>query len=86
MRTRSMFSSQPKRDVDQKGVVYCADTCTARAGLPRDGKTSAVLPSGFLQGKASSCVFVHPIRTIAVSVHGDDFAATGPKNQLDWFQ
>ena len=23
---------------------------------------------------------------VAVSVHGDDFAATGPKRQLDWFQ
>ena len=41
---------------------------------------------GFRQGKASACVFMHPDRGIAVSVHGDDFIATGPKDQLDWFE
>ena len=39
-----------------------------------------------MQGTASACVFRHPTRNIAVSVHGDDFTATGPKPQLDWFE
>ena len=35
---------------------------------------------------ASPCVFTHRERAIFVSVHGDDFTAAGPKNQLDWFE
>ena len=84
-----MFSYPPKRDVDRKSAVYCVGTCMARAGLPRDGRTNAVVPlisEGFLQRKASACVFVLAIRKVAVSVHGGDFTATGPKSQLDWFQ
>ena len=42
--------------------------------------------AGFVQGIASACVFHHPDRGIAVSVHGDDFTATGPKPQLEWFE
>ena len=41
---------------------------------------------GFTQGIASACVFMHAGRHIAISVHGDDFTATGPKRQLDWFE
>ena len=60
---------------------------TRRAAEGWQEEHSATLVSaGFVQGKASACVFVHPGRKIAVSVHGDDFTATGPKDQLDWFQ
>ena len=31
-------------------------------------------------------MFAHPSHGISVSVHGDDFIATGPKDQLDWFE
>ncbi len=48
--------------------------------------SSTLVSAGFEQGKASACVLVHPERKIAVSVHGDDFTAAGPKDQLDWFQ
>ena len=34
---------------------------------------------------ASACVFRHEERQIAVSVHGDDFTASGPKPFLDWY-
>ena len=40
---------------------------------------------GFTQGVLSPCAFTHRERSIAVSVHGDDFTAAGPKSQLDWF-
>ena len=52
----------------------------------QDEYSGTLVSEGFLQGKASACAFVHPIRNIAVPVHGDDFTATGPKNQLDCFQ
>ena len=41
---------------------------------------------GFRQGIASPCVFVHPSRNLACSVHGDDFTTCGPKRELDWFE
>ena len=41
---------------------------------------------GFEQGCASACVFRHSTRKIVLSVHGDDFTASGPKSSLDWWQ
>ena len=41
---------------------------------------------GFLQGVASPCIFTHPARGIACSVHGDDFTSTGEKRELDWLE
>ena len=41
---------------------------------------------GFVQGKSSANVFHHRQRRIALSVHGDDLTATGPKDALDWYE
>ena len=41
---------------------------------------------GFTQGTSSACVFRHADRAIAVSVHGDDFACSGPRTQLQWLE
>ena len=41
---------------------------------------------GFTQGHASPCIFTHAARSIACSVHGDDFTSTGPKVELDWLE
>ena len=38
---------------------------------------------GFEQGVGSPCIFVHPTRGIACSVHCDDFTSTGEKRELD---
>ena len=38
---------------------------------------------GFVQGVASRCIFVHPTRGIACSVHGEDLTNTGEKRELD---
>ena len=48
--------------------------------------STRLIEAGFIQGIASACVFHHEQRGIAVSVRGDDFTATGPKDQLDWFE
>ena len=40
----------------------------------------------FRQGNACPNLFFHQTRGIIFSVHGDDFTASGPKPQLDWFE
>ena len=52
----------------------------------QDEYSSTLVELGFSQGVSSACVFSHPKRRIMVSVHGDDFTAAGPKNELDWFE
>ena len=44
------------------------------------------IEAGFVQGMASPCVFNHPGEGMAVSVHGDNFTAVGPKSELDRFE
>jgi hypothetical protein len=52
----------------------------------QDEYSTRLREAGFTQGMASPCVFFHPTRRVAVSVHGDDFTATGSKRDLDWFE
>ena len=52
----------------------------------QDECSTRMIDAGFIQGVASPCVFHHPTRHIACSVHGDDFTAAGPKPELDWFE
>lgn len=60
---------------------------TRRAAEGRqDECSSSPVTAGFVECKASACVFMHPSQGIAVSVHGDDFTATGPKEELDRFE
>ena len=48
--------------------------------------SQAMADMGFEQGCASACLFRHRQRGIVLSVHGDDFTASGPKDPLDWWQ
>ena len=48
--------------------------------------SSALRDMGFSQGSASACVFRHEGKQIVLSVHGDDFTASGPASSLDWFE
>ena len=52
----------------------------------QDEYSSTLVDIGFTQGVASPCVFSHTQRGIVVSVHGDDFTAASPKEELDWFE
>ena len=40
----------------------------------------------FWQGEACPCLFFHPGKGLATSVHGDDFTTAGPKCEQDWFE
>ncbi len=39
---------------------------------------------GFQRAAASACVFWHPQRRLASSVHGGDLITAGAKEDLDW--
>ena len=41
---------------------------------------------GFVQWRASPCIFHHPSKGLVTSVHGDDFTTAGPKGALNWFE
>ena len=64
---------------DQCGLLKRHMYGTRRAAEGwQDEYSSTLVSAGFEQGKASACVFVHPERKIAVSVHGDDFTTARP--------
>ena len=48
--------------------------------------TAYLRREGFEVGKASPCNFKHSHRELVVTVHGDDFTATGPEEDLQWFK
>ena len=41
---------------------------------------------GFLQGRATPCMFYHLVKDVRVVVHGDDFTAGGFRDGLGWFR
>ena len=47
---------------------------------------SELLKHGFVRGKASTCVFVHPTRDLRCVVHGDDFIFAGGDDDLTWIE
>ena len=61
-------------------------TRAAADGWQEEYSSFLVESLGFKQGLASPCLFKHPGRQIALSVHGDDFTAAGAKFQLDWLE
>jgi hypothetical protein len=85
------FVDLPKEDPDRdrgmvgKLLVHMYGTRAARAGWHEDYSSHLTEEMGFKKGAASSCVFRHPERDLVSSVHGDDFATTGAKEDLDWF-
>ncbi len=41
---------------------------------------------GFTRGKGSPCNFHHPVRDMAMTVHGDDFTCSGAEHDLRWLE
>ncbi|CAE6937842.1 unnamed protein product [Symbiodinium natans] len=46
--------------------------------------TKVLLSLGFLQGRASSCLFYHPHKDIRLEVHGDDFVSVARALDIKW--
>ena len=85
------FTDLPEEDPDRaKGLCgkllrHMYGTRRAADGWQTEYAT-AMISFGFRQGRASPCLFWHPERRLAVSVHGDDFTTTGEKRNIDWFE
>ena len=60
-------------------------TCTARGQQPIE-YSGFMQNIGFTQREAIPCIFVHEVRGIACSVHGDDLTSTRPKVALEWHE
>ena len=85
------YVSLPPEDADHEekcGLLlrHMYGTRAAADGWQEEYSSFLVETLGFRQGLASPCLFKHGERSIALSVHGDDFTACGPKWQLDWFE
>ena len=61
-------------------------TRAAADGWQEECSSTLVSVLGFIQGIASPCLFKHPTRDIAISVHGDGFTAAGAKEDLEWYE
>ena len=61
----------------------CFNAKTTRAGRTSAAPASATW--GFRQTSASACIFRDEERLLAVSFHGGDFTASGPKSFLDLY-
>ena len=48
--------------------------------------TRKLLELGFVAGFATPCNFVCGERELRVTIHGDDFTATGPMESLQWVE
>ena len=51
-----------------------------------DTYAEALVPLGFVRGKASPCCFFHRARGISIVVHGDDFSSPGMRSDLAWIK
>jgi hypothetical protein len=51
-----------------------------------DAYRAALEDMGFTRGRASPCVFSHALKQVFLTVHGDDFLATGSASSLAWFE
>ncbi len=85
------YVSLPTEDPDSEGscallLRHMYGTRAAADGWQEEYSCFLVNVMGFKQGMASPCLFKHPTREIALSVHGDDFTAAGAMCDLDWLE
>ena len=73
-------------DMCAKLICHMYGTRPAADGWQEEYSTTLVEDLKFRQGMSSPCIFKHSSRTIAVTVHGDDFTAVGAKTDLDWYE
>ena len=74
-------------DEDKVGRLNLSPYGTRDAAMNwQDEFTTTLMTNGFTRGKASPCNFHQPQKCLHVTIHGDDFTTTGPKQQLKWFK
>jgi hypothetical protein len=85
-----VFVDLPPEDKDHEHMCarllrHMYGTRMAADGWQEEYST-LLISLGFRQGTASPNVFHQPEHGIACSVHGDDFASSGPATALDWME
>ena len=89
--TRELYIEIPKEDKlpgdgDVVGKMRLCLYGTRDAALNWQNVVSEhLICIGFVRSTAFPCVFWHPTRDITCLVHGDDYASTGLKHDLRWF-
>ena len=80
---RPVYVKLPSEDFEEGDENRCGRLVMSMYGT-RDAAlnwsseyTSTLLKDGFVQGRASPCLFRHPVTDVAVMVHGDDIVAVG---------
>ena len=87
---REVFVELPPEAGRGKDVVGLLVKCmygTRDAAQGWEGTYRTALESmSFRRGRASPCVFHHATRRLYLTVHGDDFFATGRAEDREWFE
>ena len=85
---RPVYVKLPEEDIEPGDENKCRRLRTSMYGT-RDAalnwslEYAATLPAdGYVQGKSNPCLFFNKAIGVSVMVHGDDFIAVGPKQQL----
>ena len=86
---RPVYVKLPEEDLEEGDEQRCGRLLMSMYGT-RDAAmnwaaeyTSTLVKDGYVQGKASPCLFHHPGPSVVVMVHGDDFIAVGTTEQLN---
>ena len=76
---RRLFVELPAETCTDKGKVgFLLRSMYGRAGVTWEFAICKVMTEiGFVQGKASPCIYQHFERQLRVWVHGDDFVPSG---------
>ena len=89
---RPVFIEIPIEDYEPGDEHNVGELCLSLYGT-RDAAqnwakefTTTLEDLGFITGKASPCNFYQPEKSISMTVHGDDFTATGPETALEWLK
>ena len=89
---RNVYVALPSEDMNDEDVGECAKLESSMYGIRdaaidwHDECTRQLIDSGFVQGRASPCVFHRPSRKIKTCVHGDDYVSSGKEKNLKWME
>jgi len=79
--------TEKDKAADNVGVLNLSMYGTREAATNWQREVADHLESiGFTRGSASSCIYHHQEREISTLVHGDDYASTAAREDLEWLE
>ena len=89
---RAVYVQFPQEDREEGDQGRCGKLLMSMYGT-RDAAlnwateyATTLEASGYIRGRANSCLFWHPGKGVSLMVHGDDFVATGDPASLTSLQ